>query len=246
MQFEVLTLFPEMFSGVINTSILKRAREQDLLTVNLHDIRDYAQNKHNQVDDYPYGGGSGMVLKPEPVFRAVEDLELTAEEPVVFLTPQGQQFDQTAAEELAAEDRITLLCGHYEGVDQRIRDKVVTRELSIGDYVLTGGEIPAMVVIDAVARLLPGVVGSPDSVKEDSFYHGLLDYPEYTRPQEYQGQEVPSVLLSGDHGKVDRWRKKQALKKTFLRRPDLLAEKKLSPTEEELLAEVKQELGKDE
>ena len=242
MRFDILTLFPEMFGPVLNNSMLAKAQEKDLLEINLINWRDYAQDKHSQVDDYPYGGGAGMVLKPEPVFRAIEDLELDDNTPVVLLTPQGQQFEQDQAKEFAnREERIVLLCGHYEGFDQRIREELVTHEISIGDYVLTGGELPAMVVIDAVTRMIPGVLGSQESAQEDSFYHNLLDFPQYTRPQEYQGLEVPSVLLSGNHAKIDEWRKKKSLEKTLIKRPDLLEDAELSKTEQKLLSEIKKE-----
>jgi tRNA (guanine37-N1)-methyltransferase len=242
MRFDILTLFPEMFGPVLNSSMLAKAQDKDLLEVNLVNWRDYAQDKHNQVDDAPYGGGAGMVIKPEPVFRAIADLDLAAATPVVLLTPQGQQFEQDVAKEFATEvDRIVLLCGHYEGFDQRIREELVTHEISIGDYVLTGGELPALVLIDAVTRLIPGVLGNQDSAVEDSFYNDLLDHPHYTRPQEYQGLEVPATLLSGDHAKIDTWRKKKSLEQTLLKRSDLLEEADLSETEQKLLSEIKEE-----
>ncbi|MGM0502202.1 MAG: tRNA (guanosine(37)-N1)-methyltransferase TrmD [Bacillota bacterium] len=242
MRFDILTLFPEMFAPVINNSMLAKAQEKDLLEINLINWRDYAEDKHQQVDDYSYGGGAGMVLKPEPVFKAVDDLDLPSGTPVILLTPQGQQFDQRKAKEFVESyERIVLLCGHYEGFDHRIREQLVTHELSLGDYVLTGGELPAMVLVDAVTRLIPGVVGNQDSVQEDSFYKGLLDYPHYTRPQEYRGLEVPAVLLSGDHAKIDKWRKKKSLEQTLNTRPDLLEDAELSAAEKELLAEIKAE-----
>lgn len=242
MRFDILTLFPEMFGPVFNNSMLAKAQERDLLEINLINWRDYTQDKHNQVDDSPYGGGAGMVLKPEPVFRALDDLELEPETPIVLLTPQGQQFNQDIAKDFADDkERIVLLCGHYEGFDQRIREELVTHEISIGDYVLTGGEIPAMVLVDAVTRLIPGVLGSQDSAPQDSFYHNLLDYPQYTRPQEYKGLEVPKVLLSGNHAKIDEWRKKKSLEQTLNKRPDLLEKANLSKEEKELLIEVKKE-----
>lgn len=222
--------------------MLAKAQEKDLLEVNLINWRDYTQDKHKQVDDYAYGGGAGMVLKPEPIFRAIEDLGLEDDTPVVLLTPQGQQFEQDTAKEFANhQDRIVLLCGHYEGFDHRIREELVTHEISIGDYVLTGGELPAMVLIDAVTRMIPGVLGSQESAQEDSFYNDLLDFPQYTRPQEYQGLEVPKVLLSGDHAKIDKWRKKKSLEQTLNKRPDLLEDAELSAEEKELLTEIKAE-----
>ena len=231
-----------MFGPVINNSILAKAQEKELVEINLINWRDYAQDKHSQVDDYSYGGGAGMVLKPEPIFRAIEDLDLDDETPVVLLTPQGQEFEQGQAKEFAeSKERIVLLCGHYEGFDQRIRDELVTHEISIGDYVLTGGELPAMVLVDAVTRLLPGVLGNQESAAKDSFYHNLLDYPHYTRPQEYRGLEVPKVLLSGDHAKIEQWRKKKSLEQTLNKRPDLLEEADLSEEEESLLIAIKEE-----
>ena len=242
MRFDILTLFPEMFGPVLNNSILAKAQEKELLEINIINWRDYTQDKHNQVDDAPYGGGAGMVIKPEPVFRAINDLDLAEDTPIILLTPQGQQFDQDTAKNFAKEqERIVLLCGHYEGFDQRIRDELITHEISIGDYVLTGGELPAMVLVDAVTRLVPGVLGNQASVEEDSFYNNLLDFPHYTRPQEYQGLTVPSVLLSGDHAKIDKWRKKKSLEQTLEKRPDLLKEAKLSKQEKQLLTEIKQE-----
>ncbi|AGB40602.1 tRNA (guanine-N1)-methyltransferase [Halobacteroides halobius DSM 5150] len=246
MKFDILTLFPDMFDGVLNSSILKRAQKEGLINFNITDIRNYCEDKHNQADDYPYGGGVGMVLKPEPIFKAVNDLQLAdSQTPVVFLTPQGKTFDQSLAKDLVKKDRLVLLCGHYEGVDQRVRDELVTHEVSIGDYVLTGGELPAMVLVDAISRLVPGVVGSSKSVIQDSFYQGLLDYPQYTRPQEYNSLEVPQVLLSGNHAKIDRWRRKKALEKTLVKRPDLLKEEELSNKDKNLLEEIKKELGKE-
>ncbi|WP_408954575.1 tRNA (guanosine(37)-N1)-methyltransferase TrmD [Natroniella sp. ANB-PHB2] len=242
MKFNVLTLFPEMFESVLGTSMLAKAKEQELLSVDLIDIRDYTQDKHRQADDYPYGGGAGMLLKPEPIFRAIDDLDYSKQTPIIFLTPQGETFNQAKAKELASYEELTLLCGHYEGVDQRVREELITDEISLGDYVLTGGELPAMILIDAVARLIPGVLGSQESAIEDSFYQGILDYPQYTRPREYRGLEVPQVLLSGDHGRIERWRRKKALENTLHRRSDLLEGVDLSVQDQELLAEIKQEL----
>ncbi|ADL13170.1 tRNA (guanosine(37)-N1)-methyltransferase TrmD [Acetohalobium arabaticum] len=243
LKFHILTIFPEMFTGPLNESILKRAQNEELIKIDITDIRSFAQNKHNNVDDAPYGGGAGMVMKPEPIFRAVEDVE-SDESKVIFLSPQGKTFDQKIAKELAEEEHLVLLCGRYEGVDERVRKEVVDEEISIGDYVLTGGELSAMVVIDAVARMIPGVLGTHQSAVEDSFYHGILDYPHYTRPRKYRSLEVPEVLLSGDHQKIADWRKKQALKRTLLRRPDLLEEVELSDEERELLSNIKKELDK--
>lgn len=243
LKFDILTIFPEMFTGPLNESILKRAQNEELINIDITDIRSFAQDKHNNVDDAPYGGGAGMVMKPEPIFRAVEKVR-SNESKVIFLSPQGRSFNQELAKELAEEDHLVLLCGRYEGVDERVRKEVVDEEISIGDYVLTGGELSAMVVIDAVARMIPGVLGAYQSAVEDSFYHGILDYPHYTRPRKYRGLEVPEVLLSGDHQKIADWRKKQALKRTLLRRPELLEETELSAEERELLNKIKEELDK--
>jgi tRNA (guanine37-N1)-methyltransferase len=238
MQFEVFTLLPEVFPPYLETSILKRARERGLIDVRIHNIRDYTQDKHHTTDDMPYGGGGGMVMKVEPVFEAVESvLGLASPQtppkpesniPIILLTPQGRVFDQSIAQELSQHPRIALLCGRYEGVDERIREHLVTDEISIGDYVLTGGELPALILIDAVARLLPDVLGDPTGAEDDSHAMGLLEYPHYTRPPEYRGWKVPEILLSGDHGKVDRWRREQALERTFRKRPDMLAKAELT------------------
>lgn len=225
MRFFVLSLFPEMFDGVLNHSILKRAIQQERLTVEHYNIRDFARDRHNMVDDTPYGGGSGMVMKPEPIFAAVEhvvDRHQLDSYTVILLTPQGQTLTQSLAKSLAHEENLILLCGHYEGVDERVRLALVDREISIGDYVLTGGELAAMVVIDVVARMIPAVVGSAQSVVNDSFYGALLDYPHYTRPREFRGMMVPDILLSGNHQQIDAWRKQHAMQRTRKRRPDLL------------------------
>jgi tRNA (guanine37-N1)-methyltransferase len=223
MRFEIFTLFPEMFEAVMAESILKRAQEAGLLEVIRHDIRAYTSDKHHVVDDTPYGGGGGMVLKPEPIFRAVESvLGSSPDCPVILLTPQGRLFDQRVAAELATYQRLALICGRYEGVDERVREYLATDELSIGDYVLTGGELPAMVIIDAVARLVPGVLGARWAAEEDSHASGLLEGPHYTRPTEFRGWAVPEVLVSGDHARIERWRRQQAVRRTWERRPDLL------------------------
>ncbi|MFD0867537.1 tRNA (guanine-N(1)-)-methyltransferase [Chlamydia abortus] len=224
MNIDVLTLFPEMFEGVFGSSILGKAREKGIVSFRTINFRDYANNKHNTVDDYPYGGGGGMVLKPEPIFAAVEErmAGLQSQPRVILMCPQGETFTQRKAEELAAEEHLIFICGHYEGYDERIRRYLVTDELSIGDYVLTGGEIPAMAVIDCVTRLLPGVLGNESSAVTDSFSTGLLEYPHYTRPAKFRDWEVPEVLLSGHHGNIDKWRRQQSLHRTFLRRPELL------------------------
>ena len=239
MRIDVFTLFPQMFLGPLQDSILGRAVERGLLSVDLHNFRDHAVDRHHTVDDYAYGGGPGMVLKPEPLFQAVESLLGAPPRcPVVLLTPQGRVFQQADAERLAGEERLALICGHYEGFDERIRDHLATEELSIGDFVLTGGELAAMVVIDAVARLLPGVLGSEESAAADSHASGLLQHPQYTRPAEFRGWSVPDVLLSGDHQAVDRWRRRQSLRRTLERRPDLLKKADLSEEDREFLREI--------
>ncbi|MEN6463635.1 MAG: tRNA (guanosine(37)-N1)-methyltransferase TrmD [Syntrophaceae bacterium] len=235
MRFDILTLFPEMFDSPFNASLLKKARERELIDIRITDIRDFALNKHRTADDYPYGGGSGMVMKIEPIAGALESLDppITEGGLVCLLTPQGEVFNQKTAREFAGESRIVLICGHYEGVDERVRDHLVHREISIGDFVLTGGELPAMVVVDAVSRLVSGVLGNEQSAEGDSFAveQGLLEYPQYTRPAEFRGWTVPEVLLSGHHAEIEAWRRKEALKRTFLRRPDLL--KKAHLTDED-------------
>jgi tRNA (guanine37-N1)-methyltransferase len=221
----VLTIFPEMLRSPLEHSILKRAQESGRLQVRLIDIREFSTDRHRTVDDMPYGGGAGMVMKPEPLFRAVEQITTDGSDPgpgrIILMTPQGEPFSQERARELAQEDHLVLLCGRYEGVDERVREHLVTDELSIGDYVLTGGELPALVVLDAVARLIPGVLGDEESPKQDSFTDELLEYPHYTRPADFRGWTVPDVLLSGHHEEVDRWRRRQSLLRTLVRRPDL-------------------------
>lgn len=275
MRMDVLTLFPEMFDGVFQSSILGKAREKGLVSLNAINFRDYAGNKHGTVDDTPYGGGGGMVLKPGPIFRAVEDLlgkeveedatwqcldsDETAEHAqtvpvegmqaavqgkaprIILMCPQGETFTQRKAEELAQEDHLIFICGHYEGYDERIREHLVTDELSIGDYVLTGGEIPAMTVIDSVTRLLPGVLGNETSAVTDSFSTGLLEYPHYTRPVEFRGWKVPDILLSGHHANIELWRRREALRRTWLRRPDLLEGLELSRDDIAWLKQLKEE-----
>ncbi len=237
MRVDILTIFPEMFKP-LEESIIKRAREKGLLTVKIVDIRDYALDKHRTVDDYPFGGGAGMVMKPEPLFRAVEDVCGAGNVPVILMTPQGETFTQDIARDLSGQDRLVVICGHYEGMDERVREQLVTREISIGDYVLTGGELPAMVLVDAVARLLPGVLGDDASAREDSFADGLLEYPQYTRPRSYRGLEVPPVLLSGNHGAIKLWRRKKSLERTMKRRPDLLKRVELSAEDKKLLEDL--------
>ena len=229
MYFDIFSLFPDVFDSYLNTSILKRAQDSGALEVRAHDIRAWATDKHHTTDDTPYGGGGGMVMKPEPVFSAVESvLGSPPACPVILLSPQGRLFNQTIAFELATLDHIALICGRYESVDERIRQHLVTDSISIGDYVLTGGELPALVIIDAVTRLLPGVLGDPQAAADDSHATGLLEYPHYTRPPEFRGWQVPDVLLSGNHAEIARWRREEALRRTFNHRPDLLNKAALS------------------
>jgi tRNA (guanine37-N1)-methyltransferase len=237
MRIDILTIFPGMFRGPFEESIVKRAVEKGIVQFFLHDIRDYASDRHRTVDDYPFGGGQGMLMKPEPLFAAVEDVQSQAAErgPIVLLTPQGRLFDQEVAVELARQDRLVLICGHYEGVDARVHEHLATDEISIGDYVLSGGELAAMVVVDAVVRQIPGALGSPLSSADDSFAQGLLEHPQYTRPAEFRGMSVPEVLLSGNHGEIARWRRQQSLLRTAQRRPDLLARADLTEEEKQWL-----------
>ena len=235
MRIDIVTLFPNMFAGAFAESIIKRAIKQDLVAILIHDLRDYGLGKHRMVDDRPYGGGSGMVLMPEPLCEAVEAIKGQDRIPVILLSPQGRLFGQKIARELATYEQMILICGHYEGVDERVREQLVTDELSIGDYVLSGGELAAMVVVDAVVRLLPGVLGSEESLTEDSHARGLLEYPHYTRPQVYRGWPVPQVLLSGNHRDIAKWRREQSLLRTLARRPDLLEKADLSPEERQFI-----------
>jgi tRNA (guanine37-N1)-methyltransferase len=241
MRIDILTLFPQMFDGLLNCSIIARARERGLVDIRLHDIRAHTHDKHHVVDDYPYGGGAGMVLKPEPVFEAVEAIKVElglSTVPIILLSPQGRLFNQTVARDLAGYEHLILICGHYEGVDERVAENLATDEISIGDYLLSGGEIAAMAVTDCVVRLLPGVLGSEESLAEESHVGGLLEYPQYTRPETYRSWAVPSVLLSGDHGDVARWRRQQSLLRTAKRRPDLLEKAVLSTEDKKLLSEA--------
>ena len=265
MQFEVFTLLPGAFPSYLETSILKRAQERGLIKVNIHNIRDYTHDKHHVTDDTPYGGGGGMVMKPEPVFEAIESVlglnassalggvpaaedgglsndntphptgVLDSTVPIILLTPQGRVFTQNIAKELSSHARIVLICGRYEGIDERIREHLVTDEISIGDYVLTGGEIPALLVIDAVSRLLPDVLGDPSGAEDDSHAMGLLEYPHYTRPPEFRGWKAPDILLSGDHAKIEKWRREQALERTFRKRPDMLDKAQLSDEDKKFI-----------
>jgi len=247
MQFEVFTLLPEIFPPYLESSILKRARQRGLIEVHVHNIRDYTHDRHHTTDDTPYGGGGGMVMKPEPVFEAIESVlgfDPTQSQPplmpVILLTPQGRVFTQRVAEEFAGHERIALLCGRYEGVDERIREYLVTDEISIGDYVLTGGELPALSIIDAVSRLIPDVLGDPTGAEDDSHSMGLLEYPHYTRPPEFRGWKVPDVLLSGDHAKIEKWRREQALLRTFNKRPDMLEKAQLSEADRKFIEKLKE------
>ena len=234
MHFDILTLFPGLFAGAFEESIIKRARESGTVTIDLHNIRDYATGRHKVTDDTPYGGGGGMIMKPEPIFAATEVVlgEQVSAIPVVLLTPKGRLFNQSVARELSHHDRLLLICGRYEGVDERVHQYLATDQISIGDYVLSGGEIAAMVIVDAVTRLLPGVLGDPSATFEDSHAEGLLEYPHYTRPSIFRDHPVPDVLLSGHHAEITRWRRQQALHRTWERRPDILPNARL--TEEDL------------
>ncbi len=244
MRFDVLTLFPAILNGPLQESILQRAIDSGRLVVAAHNIRDYATDKHHVTDDVPYGGGGGMVMKPEPIFAAVKAVLAdvpSARPPIILMTPQGRRFTQAVARELAQHERMVLICGRYEGVDERVREFLATDEISIGDYVLTGGELAALVVIDAVTRLLPGVLGDPGATLDDSHSDGLLEYPHYTRPPSFREHAVPEVLLSGHHAQVERWRREQSLRRTWERRPDLLALANLSLADREFLARLTRE-----
>lgn len=240
MNYHILTLFPEMVLNGLHTSIIGRAAEKGLLSIEAIDIRDYSTDKHRHVDDAPYGGGAGMVMQPMPICEAYDDLcsKIGRKPRVIYLTPQGQVFNQKIASELAREEELVFLCGHYEGVDERALEMVATDYLSIGDYVLTGGELPAMVMIDCISRLIPGVLNNDSSAEFESFYDNLLEYPQYTRPEEYRGFRVPEVLLSGHHKNIDAWRREQSIKRTLERRPDLLADATLTKKETELLRKL--------
>ena len=237
MQIDVIALFPEIIAPALETGILKRAHDADILAVNLHNLRDWATDKHKSVDDYPYGGGSGMILKPEPIFAAVKALNPTETAHVVYLTPQGIPLTQGFAESLSLESHLILLCGRYKGVDERVRQKLVTTEVSIGDYVLSGGEIAALVLIDAIGRVLPGALGDYESAHIDSFSQELLDHPHYTRPAEFAEMQVPEVLLSGHHENIEKWRYAESLKRTAKHRPDLLEKLELSEEDIAILTE---------
>lgn len=244
MVIDILSLFPEMFQGPFDASIIKRAREKGLVEINLVNIRDYSKNKHRTVDDTPYGGGMGMVMEPGPIFAAVEDVRARrgSKGRVILMCPTGRKFNQQIAVELAGEGHLILVCGHYEGVDERVREHLADDEISIGDYVLTGGELPAMVVVDAVVRLVPGVLGEALSVEEDSFRDGLLEYPQYTRPRDFRGYKVPEVLLSGHHEQIRQWRRRQSLLRTLARRPELLTTALLTDEDRKVLKKLLDDL----
>lgn len=241
MNIDILTLFPRMFSEVLSESIIGRASERGLLNVRVHDIREYTEGKHRQADDSPYGGGAGMVMKAEPIARAIKEAKGSREKGqgarVIFMCPSGQLLTQEKAIDLSKLENLIILCGHYEGIDERAKG-LIDEEISIGDYVLTGGEIPAMVLVDAVVRQIPGVVKEEDSVVNDSFFKGLLDYPSFTRPEEWEGEKVPEVLISGDHKRVEEWRRKQCLKRTLFKRPDLLAKADLGEKDRKFIKEI--------
>ena len=240
--FDILTLFPIFFSSPLNESILGKAQEKGLIKVRVHNIRDFAKDKHQTTDDYPFGGGVGMVLKPEPVVEALEGIKDYHQESYsILLTPQGRIFNQKVVEHLINFQQIIVICGRYEGVDERIR-YFVDKEISLGDFILSGGEAAALVIIEAVSRFVPGVLGNEESTQRDSFSEGLLEYPQYTRPRDFRGHTVPKVLISGNHKEVIHWRLRESLKRTLVRRPDLLKDKNLSPLEKELLEDIKQEL----
>jgi tRNA (guanine37-N1)-methyltransferase len=238
-RFDILSIFPEMFTSFLNSSILKKAQEKGIIDIRLCDIRRYAEDKHKMTDDAPYGGGGGMVMKVEPIDRALADLApIEGKELVVLLTPQGETFNQKIAEQLSQYSRLILICGHYEGVDERVREHLADKEISIGDYILTGGELSALVIVDAVSRLVPGVLGNSESAFSDSFSMGILEHPHYTRPSEYRGWGTPEVLLSGNHREIHLWRRREALKRTWMRRRDLLEKAELSEEDSFLLNEI--------
>lgn len=236
MRVDILTLFPEMFQGPLNESLLKKAQEKGLLSLNIINLRDFTTDKHKTADDTPYGGGAGMVMKAEPIAKALSNVP-SPEAKVILMCPTGQLLTQEKIKELAGEEHLIIICGHYEGIDERVRE-MVDEEISIGDYVLTGGEIPAMVLVNAIARHIPGVVKEEESVRKDSFYEGLLDYPSYTKPEEFEGKKVPEVLLSGHHAEIEKWRRKQALRRTLERRPDILSRADLTDQDRKLLEEI--------
>ncbi len=247
MKIDILSIFPEMFRGILSESILKKAIEKQIVDIEVTDFRQFAEGKHQVVDDYPYGGGAGMLLKAQPLFDAVEAVKLPEKSPrVILMDPAGKPFNQKLAEEFAEEEQLIFICGHYEGYDERIREHLVTDEVSLGDYILTGGEIGAMAMTDSIVRLLPGALGNASSAVHDSFSSGLLEHPHYTRPAEFRGMKVPDVLLSGNHAEIEKWRQKESLRRTWMRRPDLLEAYSLSKEEAVWLEELKNETEKEE
>ena len=239
MKFDIFTIFPRIVTPYLNESILKRAQANGIIEAEVHDIRDWAIDKHNTTDDEPYGGGGGMIMKPEPIFASVEDvLGAPPTCPVILVSPQGRLLTQSVAEELSKHDHIAVICGRYEGVDERVRQHLITDEISIGDFVLTGGELPAMAIVDAVTRFLPGALGDPKAVKDDSHSNGLLEGPHYTRPSEFRGWEVPDILKSGDHKKIANWRREQSILRTFRRRPELLESVDFSDEEQDFINDL--------
>ncbi|NLW22263.1 MAG: tRNA (guanosine(37)-N1)-methyltransferase TrmD [Tissierellia bacterium] len=242
MRIDILTLFPEIFDTFEKWSIVGKTIEKGLVSINKVNIRDFSQDKHKRVDDYPFGGGPGMIMKPEPIYEALKSVN-TENSLTIYLSPQGKVYNQQLANQLSKEKHLILLCGHYEGVDNRIVENFIDLEISIGDYVLTGGEIPAMVLIESIIRLLPGALGSKESYTDESHYDGLLEYPQYTRPRVFKGLKVPDILLSGNHKKIDEWRKYQSLKNTYIKRPDLLKKKELTDEEIIMLEEIKREIS---
>lgn len=243
MKIDILTLFPEFFSNLYSWSIIGRAIDDGIVEIDSINIRDFSQNKHRKVDDYPFGGGPGMVMAPGPIVRAIDSVKKDNSK-VIYLSPQGKKLNQQIVNRLSKEEHLVLLCGHYEGIDNRVIDNYIDEEISIGDYVLTGGEIPAMVLIDSIIRLLPGVLSSEESYSDESHYNGLLEYPQYTRPREFNGLKVPDILLSGNHEKIRQWRHYQSLKTTLLKRPDLLEEIELSEDDRKLLSYIKKEINR--
>jgi len=241
MKIDVVTIFPEMFDGPLGCSMIGRAREKKCLDINIHNLRDFTHDRHNTVDDAPYGGGCGMVMKPDPFFECLESIGDKENRRVVMMCPQGRKFDQSYAFELAQTEHLVFICGHYEGIDERVRISLVDDEISIGDYVLTGGELPAMVVIDTVSRYIPGVLGKLESIDEESFSSGLLEYPHYTRPPQFRGMDVPEILLSGNHELIRKWRLQQSLLRTVQKRPDMLKGRVYSKEEKKLIAQLKNE-----
>lgn len=246
MRIDIMTLFPEMCEAFLSESIIGRARRAGKVEIGCHNIRDYTEDKHNRVDDYPYGGGTGMIMQAQPIYDCYQAVRTLSEAPahLVYLSPCGQTLNQDKVRELAEEEHLVMLCGHYEGVDQRVLDEIVDEEISIGDYVLTGGELPACVLADSICRMLPGVLANEDAYTLESHYSHLLEHPQYTRPPEWRGHAVPPVLLSGDHGKVDRWKLEESVRRTWERRPDMLRSASLTPEETEILRNLERKEGK--